>query len=45
MNELMNNKLIKICKNNEIYVNYIFCKLCKNETYVKFVNYVKYDIL
>ena len=27
----------------EVYVNYVFCKLCKNRIYVKNVNYAKYD--
>ena len=42
MIKLMNNKFRKYVK-YEIYVNYVFCKLCKNEIYVKLVNYVKYD--
>ena len=44
----MNRKWMKL-KNKlknyvkcENYVNSVFCKLCKNEMYVKFVNYWKY---
>ena len=39
MNEIMNNKVYKYVKYKTMYV---FCKLCKNETYIKIVNYVKY---
>ena len=42
LNEIMNNKLWKHVK-YEIYVNYVFCKLCKNEIYIRIENYVKYD--
>ena len=34
MNEIMDNNLYKYVQ-YEIYVNYIFSKLCKIETYVK----------
>ena len=36
----MNDKLLIYVK-YEVYVEYIFCKLCKDEVNVIFVNYVK----
>ena len=39
MNEITNNFVYVKC---EMYLNYIFCKLCKNGIYVTNVNYVKY---
>ena len=41
MNEIINNKVQNYIKYDN-YVNYVFCRLCKDEIYVKNVDYVKY---